>query len=186
MAKDLIQYGFRLERDDRDWFIKACDDKGISAATVLSGYIKKCRDLGVIDPLGGDNNQVGISAHLDEEVGVAVQKYLKDNPINVADENTIESIVNIVINTQLTEILNRLDKLEKTESVGDADKVKGNRKLTPKHTEEMVDLYRTTAHNIGSLAAIYMVDSNTISRTLKLNIPEGEYKNLINSKNKNR
>ena len=52
MVKNLKQFGFRLDHKDRDWFISECQKKELSAANVLGKYIKRCRELGTIDPLG--------------------------------------------------------------------------------------------------------------------------------------
>lgn len=33
MTKDLVQLGFRLEKQDREWFVKKCEKQEILSAT---------------------------------------------------------------------------------------------------------------------------------------------------------
>jgi hypothetical protein len=94
MNKDLIQLGFMLEREDRDWFTAKCKQKNLSAAYILSHYIKHLRTVDVLDPFNinsSSNKELTSSTNAD-----------------------INQIVNDSINNLLTPIKERLNKLEET------------------------------------------------------------------------
>ncbi len=56
------------------------------------------------------------------------------------------------------------------------------KKITDADKLEIIDLYRQTGDNTASLASRYGVSNSTISRLLKMSIPEAEYELLIQQK----
>lgn len=111
MSKDLIQLGFMLEREDRDWFTTKCKQENLSAAYILSRYIKHLRAVDALDPFGiNSDSNINLNTSYNIDINKVLEaeelkQLVKDTVENYFSNNTVNKVLEKKVNTSINNAL---------------------------------------------------------------------------------